>query len=209
VESDDRRVAAEQALAAAERAPGVAALWLAAGLLGDDAGAPWAERALRRACDLDPLGALAPFRLATRAEGDATSAVSGARALLAEPWLAAATEWRHRDSLYAATVDRIERWPGVDPRWRRDLVAALRSLPPVRAARTRPLHLELDGDAQSSLSLFVFRRLPWRLELGAVDLDVERLRRLQVGSAARRTDTEPWAFPKNGCGEAETPSLRE
>ena len=104
--ADESRIAGE-ALRAAERAPGVAALWLAAGLLGADAGAPWGEAALRRACDLDPLGALAPFRLMTLARGEHAAAVAGARALLAEPRLAAALEWEGREALYQQAIDEI------------------------------------------------------------------------------------------------------
>jgi hypothetical protein len=84
-------------------------------------------------------------------------------------------------------------------------VATLQSLPPQPALRTRPFFLELDGEAQTSLSLFVFRRLPWAQSLGGVVLDVDRLRRLELGSAALRSDTEPWALPRNHCGGAEPP----
>jgi hypothetical protein len=197
--------AAGEALRAAERAPGVAALWLAAGLQGADAGEPWSEATLRRACDLDPLGALAPFRLATLDPAVRDAAVTGARALLAEPRLAAATDWQGREALYALVLDQVVRWPGIDDRWRGELVAALRSLPPAWGPRPRPFFLEIDGAAPTSLSLFVFRRRPWPTAFGAIDLDVDRLRRITVGSAALRADTEPWAFPRNECGGAEPP----
>jgi hypothetical protein len=191
---------AGEALRAAERAPGVGALWLAAGLLGADSNAPWAEAALRRACDLDPLGALAPFRLMTLATGEQAAAVVGARALLAEPRLAAALDWAGRDTLYQRAIDEIGGWPGIDPRWRATTVSVLTSLPPPRGARTTPLALELDGRAETSLSLFVFRRLPWPTSLGSIELDSDRLRPIRMGSAALRADTAVWAFPRNECG---------
>ena len=134
--AEESRVAGE-ALRAAERAPGVAALWLAAGLLGADAGAPWGEAALRRACDLDPLGALAPFRLMTLARGEHAATVAGARALLAEPRLAAALEWEGREALYQQAIDEIRGWPGIASNWRFKTVSVLASLPPLRACRHR------------------------------------------------------------------------
>jgi hypothetical protein len=190
---------ADEALRAAERAPGVAALWLAAGLLGADSGAPWAEAALRRACDLDPLGALAPFRLMTLATGEHDAAMAGARSLLAEPRLAAALDWEGRETLYRRAIDEIGAWPGVDPRWRARTVSVLASLPPPRGARTTQFSLELDGRAETSLSLFVFRRLPWPTAFGSIELDADRLRPIDVGSAALRADTAEWAFPRNEC----------
>ncbi|HEX2464189.1 MAG TPA: hypothetical protein VHR17_06145 [Thermoanaerobaculia bacterium] len=202
--TDESRIAGE-ALRAAERAPGVAALWLAAGLLGADANAPWAEAALRRACDLDPLGALAPFQLMTLGRGEHAAAVAGARAMLAEPRLAAALEWEGRDALYQRAIDEIRGWPGIASNWRFKTVSVLASLPPLRSASTSPFALELDGEAQTSLSLFVFRRLPWPTTLGSIDLDRERLRQITVGSAALRADTAPWAFPTNECGRPESP----
>ena len=65
--------------------------------------------------------------------------------------------------------------------------------------------LEFDGEASTSLSLFVFRRLPWRTSLASIDLDGDRLEALTLGSAAARPDTAPWAFPRNGCGGADPP----
>jgi hypothetical protein len=202
--ADESRIAGE-ALRAAERAPGVAAFWLAAGLLGADADAPWAEAALRRACDLDPLGALAPFRLMTLARGEHAAAVAGARALLAEPRLAAALEWQGRDALYQRTIEEMRGWPGIASNWRFKTVSVLASLPPLRGASSSPFALELDGQAQTSLSLFVFRRLPWATRLGSMELDRDRLRQIAVGSAALRADTAPWAFPRNECGRPESP----
>ncbi|HVR28660.1 MAG TPA: hypothetical protein VMS86_03925 [Thermoanaerobaculia bacterium] len=201
----DLQQAAAEALRAAERAPGVAALWLAAGLLGVDAGASWSGSALRRACDLDPFGALAPYRLMSVESDAGAAAAAGARALLAEPRLAAAVEWNGRAALYDRVLEGMTLWPGVDPEWRRELVATLAMLPAPRGLRTRSFFLELDGEPQTSLSLFVFRRLPWRASLGVIDLDLDRLRLIPFASAALRADTAPWAFPKNGCRAAEPP----
>src|SRR6185503_21276074 len=107
------------------------------------------ETALRRACDLDPLGALAPFRLMTLARGEHQAALAGARALLAEPRLAAALEWEGREALYQQTIDEIRGWPGVASNWRFKTVSVLASLPPLRGAATTPFVLELDGEAQT------------------------------------------------------------
>ena len=84
-------------------------------------------------------------------------------------------------------------------------MSVLASLPPLRGTATAPFALELDGEAQTSLSLFVFRRLPWPTTLGSLELDSDRLRQITVGSAALRADTAPWAFPKNECGRPEPP----
>ena len=105
--------------------PGVAALWLAAGVLGADAGASWSSSALKRACDLDPMGALAPFRLMTIESSERAAALAGARALLAEPRLAAAIDWESRETVYRRALDEIESWPGVAIDWRRRAVPQL------------------------------------------------------------------------------------
>ena len=174
-------------------------------MLGADAGASWSSSALKRACDLDPMGALAPFRLMTIESSERAAALAGARALLAEPRLAAAIEWEGREPVYRRALDELERWPGVAADWRRRAVRQLAALPPFRGGATRAFHLELDGDAQTSLSLFVFRRLPWPTRLATIELDADRLSALKVGSAAARADTAAWAFPKNECGGAEPP----
>jgi hypothetical protein len=196
--------AAAEARHAAEAARGVAALWLGAGLLGMEAGAPWSDEALARACDLDPLGALAPFRLALLRRDPETAAIAGARALLSEPRLAAATAWRTREALFDRALEEVRRWPGIAPRFRARLAGGLASLP-APGARVRAVSLELDGSGETSVSLFVFRRLPWRTTLDAIDLDADRLRGIELGSAAVRQDTETWAFPRNGCGRGTPP----
>ena len=75
---------------AAEDAPGVAPLWLAAGILGLRAERPWAGRALEQAWALDPLAPFAPYFLAVAAPGSPAAPVQAAHALLAEPRLTAA-----------------------------------------------------------------------------------------------------------------------
>src|SRR5262249_27268551 len=59
----DRAAGAEAARRAARDAPGVAPLWLAAGILGLGE-RPWAGQALGEACALDPLAPFAPYFLA-------------------------------------------------------------------------------------------------------------------------------------------------
>jgi hypothetical protein len=138
------------------------------------------------------------------------AAVAGARALIAEPRLAAAVDWRGRDALFQGAIEEIRDWPGIPPHWTRRAVAAFAALPPPRDSDPLSFVLELDGEAQTSLSLFVFRRLPWPTALGSIDLDRERLGRVSIGSAARQlagsagiAGAAPSAFPKNGCGRGQ------
>ncbi len=197
---------AEQAIVAAEAAPGVAALWLAAGLLSSDAGlGARSARALERACDLDPLAALAPFYLMMLNPDGEDSPVLGARAVLAEPRLAAATWWRGREELARAAALQIDGWRGVSVDTRRRLASHLASLP-VGGGATQRFFLEIDGEPSTSLTLFVFRRSPWPVELGNIELDSAVLQTVVVGSPAFDPSTEALAFPVNGCGAPAEPS---
>jgi O-antigen ligase len=149
------------ALQAARDARGVGLLWLAAGVLGQASGEMWSAAALEQACVQDPLGPYPPFYLMVlRPDGPAARRL-GARALLAEPRLAAATFWEGRESLFRNVLEEVRRWPGVEAGWK---LALLRAAPPPAARRgaVRRLGLAIDaaGFTQSS-SLHLFRRLPW------------------------------------------------
>jgi hypothetical protein len=155
------REAAGLALRAARGARGVGLLWLVAGILGRADGEVWATAALEQSCALDPLSPYPPFYLmASLPEGE-TAPRLGARALLAEPRLAAATFWEGREPLFRAALDAAAGWPGVESGWQ----VALEQGAPAAAARhgrIRRLGLAIDtaGYTQST-SLHLFRRLPW------------------------------------------------
>ena len=151
---------------AAVDAGGVSPFWLTAGVLGGDAGAPWAAAALDRACVLDPLGALAPFYRMTLESSAPQAATFGARALLAAPVLAAATWWEGREGLLTRAVGELETWPGVDAGWRQTFAAAVRGLGPAAGPVDR-LALRVDPDGGASLALRAFRRQPAALVAGA------------------------------------------
>ncbi len=149
------------ALQAARDARGVGLLWLAAGVLGQASDEMWSAAALEQACVQDPLGPYPPFYLMVlRPDGPAARRF-GARALLAEPRLAAATFWEGREGLFRHVLEEVRRWPGVEAGWK---LALLRAAPPPAARRgaVRRLALAIDaaGFTQSS-SLHLFRRLPW------------------------------------------------
>lgn len=193
---------AEAELAAAQQAPGVAALWLAAGVDGAAAGTPWAAEALGRACRLDPLGALAPFHLAVlEADRDpAAAAIAGGRALLAEPRLAAATYWEGREELLAAVLGQVSVWPGIDAGWRQALVAAVGGWDTaVPGSRVR-LALRVDPGGGESLLLRSFRRRPRAFFLAPVELRRELAAQLTLPPASTLPQSAPGAFGERGCG---------
>jgi O-antigen ligase len=149
------------ALQAARDARGIGLLWLAAGILGQASGEMWSAAALEQACVQDPLGPYAPFYLMVlRPDGPAARRF-GARALLAEPRLAAATFWEGREGLFREVLEEVRRWPGVDAGWKLALVQAAPP-PAARHGAVRHLGLAIDtaGFTQST-SLHLFRRLPW------------------------------------------------
>ena len=164
-----RERSAGLALRAAESGRAVPASWLLAGVLGYSARRPWAGAALERACTLDPFDPFPPFYglLANRADPEAAS--RGAQALLNEPRLAAATFWERNPERMAEALTIVRAWPDVDAGWKEALLSAV---PPAagRSGETRKLELTIDTDPRESLSLPVFRRLPWPAEWGLVDV---------------------------------------
>lgn len=197
--------------AAAEAAGGLAPLWLLAGVEQSiDTGRR--RLALERACDLDPLSALAPFELmglereAGAAATDPRVAARAARAILAEPLLLAAAAFEGDPDLRAEVHRRIQSWPGLPPGW----LAAFEELwfgldwsngsegPPLDV-----LSVDADGRPAVSLSLFAFRRPPWPLSIGAVPLRSHRLEFIaahDLPAATRLPQTAPDPFWIRRCG---------
>ena len=197
--------------AAAEAAGGLAPLWLLAGV---DQSIDTGRRrlALERACDLDPLSALAPFELmrlereAGAAATDPGVAARAARAILAEPLLLAAAAFEGDPDLRAELHRRIQSWPGLPPGW----LAAFEELwfgldwsngsegPPLDV-----LSVDADGRPAVSFSLFAFRRPPWPLSIGAVPLRSHRLEFIaayDLPAATRLPQTAPEPFWFRRCG---------
>jgi O-antigen ligase len=165
---------AGQARLAAEQAPGVAPLRLAAGVLGGRADATWAAEALERAWHLDRLSGLVAFHL-MRAKTDRAEAVAlGAHALLTEPRLAAAVYWEEHPELWDAVIGEIHRrtaklGPRLEPLVRE------RPVPPENGDPVVLLALTLDEVPALSFSLYAFRRSPWPTALAGVPLRSSRL----------------------------------
>ncbi|MEM7051482.1 MAG: O-antigen ligase family protein [Acidobacteriota bacterium] len=148
------------ALGAVEDAPGVAVFWLTAGVLGGDAGQPWADSALAAACQLDPFSPLAPFYRTAFAPASEGAAITAGRALLAEPRLAAAVFWEGREPLLEAALDEVETWPGIDAGWRRAMIDQVVGWNVEVGGEIGRLALEVDPSAAESLLLRTFRRAP-------------------------------------------------
>jgi len=196
--------AASQALAAAEGAAAVPALWLQAGGLALAAGEPWAGIALERACRLDPLGPVAPFLLArlALAQGDRPAAARyAARALLAEPRLAASTFLGEDPELVAAVAREVRAWPGLNPGWRVAMAGVLEDGEhPFAGGPVRDLRLVTGGDRSTSLAFFTFRRRPRPLQLGSIPLHIDRAQRIGLPGANGLANTSGAAFGDRGCG---------
>ena len=197
--------------AAAEAADGLAPLWLLAGV-DQSMEADRRRLALERACDLDPLSALAPFELMRlEREGGAAAtdprvAARAARAILAEPLLLAAAAFEGDPDLRAEVHRRIQSWPGLPPGW----LAAFEELwfgldwsngregPPLDV-----LSVDADGRPAVSFSLFAFRRPPWPLSIGAVPLRSHRLDFVaahDLPAVTRLPETAPEPFWIRRCG---------
>lgn len=180
---------ADLARRAAEDSRGVAAFWLLAGKLGD-------RQPLARACALDPLSAFAPFLLAIRSPESRDASSFAARALLAEPRLAAATSWQGRDRLWEETRGRIPGWPGVAEGWKASFLERERPAPEGEEA---DLTLTLDRDPALAFSLYLFRRTPWPSDWLAVPVHRSLLAPFALPSAATLSSTAPAAFPVAPC----------
>lgn len=197
--------------AAAEAADGLAPLWLLAGVdQSIDAGRR--RLALERACDLDPLSALAPFelmRLEREAGGAATDprvAARAARAVLAEPLLLAASTFEGDPDLRSEVHRRIRSWPGLPPGWLAAFEELWFGLDWSNGREGPPLDvLSVDADSRPavSFSLFAFRRPPWSLSIGAVPLRSHRLEFIaahDLPAVTRLPQTAPEPFWFRRCG---------
>ena len=196
---DTRRWSARRAHQAAEDAFGVAPLWLVAGALGQEAREPWSREALLRACQLDPLAPMAPFRLAIGGRREPLVEVWAARALVAEPRLLAAEYWVAHPALLRSAVDRVLATDGIDPGWREALAATAERVRNLRGPRRR-LVLSLDGDPAQSASLYTFRRQPWPTRLVEVVLRNDAVEAIQLVPATRLRTTDPELFRGEMCG---------
>ncbi len=202
LELEPRRRAARLALAAAGRASGVAALWLTAGRLAAPVDSRRALAAWERACDLAPLGAVAPFRLAAVDPHHPLAVERAARALLASPDLRAAREWQDLEGLVGRAVDRLAGEQGIEQGWRWALYESwlrLIELSPSGAVDEAPrLALAMDGEGAEALSLHLFRRRPWPAELAAIELDPQRLAEARQVAASGLPSTSAALFAP-GC----------
>ncbi|HRS36957.1 MAG TPA: O-antigen ligase family protein [Thermoanaerobaculia bacterium] len=189
---------AEAARTAAEQAVDVAPLWLAAGVLGRDAELPWAAAALTRACELDPLGAMAPFHLALLAPGAPRAPALAARAIAAEPRLLAARVWEQEPELLVAALAALERDERLDRGWRAELVAKVVERPAGRR-REAEIGLVWDGSNGAPGSRYLFRRQPWYAELGVTPVWPDLVASFSIPSAARLATTAPAFFAPAGC----------
>lgn len=181
---------------AAEGAPGISLFWLLAGLEGGKAGQPWAASALRRACALDPLAPFPPFLLVVLDPGSPEAPTLAARALFAQPDLAAATFWDGRDTLVARTVAEIQTWRGVDPGYQLALAeATIRIAARPGAGESTWLGQELDRSTFFSLALNAFRRRSWPADWQVTRVWSKPLVAIDLPPATTLPTTEPGAFP--------------
>lgn len=197
--------------AAAGAADGLAPLWLLAGV-DQTVDIERRRLALERACDLDPLSALAPFEL-MRLEREAGTAVTdprvaarAARAVLAEPLLLAAAAFEGDPDLRAEVHRRIQSWPGLPPGWLAAFEELWFGLDWSNGGEGAPLDVlsvDADGRPAVSLSLFAFRRPPWPLSVGAVPLRSHRLDFVvahDLPAVTRLPETAPEPFWFRRCG---------
>jgi len=196
------REAAEEALRAAELAPGVSLLWTMAGVLGQEAGLPWSRHALVAACRTSPLEASAPFHLAVGEPREELSVDWAVRALLAEPRLLAAVGWRRQPGLLAEAVARLLETEGVDAGWRLAVAETFARLGEPEGT-ARGLAMALDRDPATSLTLHSFRRRPWPVHLARIDLVTDALAQIDLVPAPEIPSTKGWLFTAPECALGE------
>ena len=162
---------AEQLIEAQHAAGAVGPLTLQAGLAAEAAEMPEAAELLARACDLDPFGGLAPFRLAVGPAGGTPElrVERAMRALVAEPRLVAATAWRrHPEVLLRAQVLLDQQ--GTPLAWAAALLPSMEKVLGKQPGETADLVLRIDRDPAEAVSLYVFRRSPWPAPLARVEV---------------------------------------
>ncbi|MEO8198104.1 MAG: O-antigen ligase family protein [Thermoanaerobaculia bacterium] len=197
----DLRAAA--AITAARAAQGVAALWLRAGALALEGGRiDLAREALQRALALDPLSGFAPFHLATLAGDGGERVDCAARALLAEPRLAAASSWRGHDAARRSAIERLEHWPGIDTGWRVEMLK--QAQPAALSGDSSPveevdLAAQIDTTPALAVSLHLFRRSAWPADVARIRVERAGVRKMKLPSAASMEESAPVAFPYDRC----------
>ncbi|HEY6320476.1 MAG TPA: hypothetical protein VJA16_02830 [Thermoanaerobaculia bacterium] len=192
--------AAALAWRAARDGQGIGLAWLEAGILGRAEGEVWAPAALEQACALDPLSPFPPFYLMASAPDAAAAARLGARALLAEPRLMAATFWEGREPLFRRVLEEVRRWPGVDAGWKLALLAAAPS-PSSRRGTLARQELIIDGGGfTQATSLHLFRRLPWLARWPLLRLRTSIVDRLGLPPATALRSTDGAPFEGRRCG---------
>lgn len=189
-----------RAWSAAERAGAVSALWLRAGWLAHEAGEHDAVRlALQRALSFDPFAAAPPFLIYV--DSDDRAVDCAARALLAEPRLLAAVDWRRHPQTRAQALAIAARWPGVDASWRQQLLAQAAKSAPV-GEEGQDWVVRFDGSASSAVSTQLFLRRSWPAELARVRLDRAAAAQVHLAPAWSLASTQEIAFPPNRCAPA-------
>jgi hypothetical protein len=192
--------AAALAWRTARNGQGIGLAWLAAGILGRAEGEVWAPAALEQACALDPLSPFPPFYLMASAPDAAAAPRLGARALLAEPRLMAATFWEGREPLFRRVLEEVRRWPGVDAGWKLALLAAAPS-PSARRGTLARQELIIDGGGfTQATSLHLFRRLPWLARWPLLRLRTSVVDRLGLPPATALRSTDGAPFQGRRCG---------
>jgi O-antigen ligase len=162
---------AEQLIEAADAAGAVGPVTLQAGLAAEAAAIPAAEDLLARACDLDPFGGLAPFRLAVGPAGgaDELRVERAMRALVAEPRLVAAIAWRQYPHILQRAQVLLDR-QGTPLGWSAALLPSMEKVLGRPPGETADLVLRIDREPAEAVSLYVFRRSPWPAELARVQV---------------------------------------
>ncbi|HVR11003.1 MAG TPA: hypothetical protein VMW75_23370, partial [Thermoanaerobaculia bacterium] len=156
--------------------------------------------ALEQGCALDPLSPFPPFYLMASAPDAPGAPRLGARALLAEPRLLAATFWEGREPLFRQALEEVRRWLGLNAGWK---LALLRAAPGPDARRGAIVRQELIIDAgvfTQATSLHLFRRLPWLARWQLVRLRQGLLTRLDIPPATALRSTEGALTVSRDCG---------
>ncbi len=186
---------------AASEARGVAALWLRSGVDSFEAGEYEASRsAFEAAMALDPLSGVPPFLAFVASGGEDLDCA--ARALAAEPRLAAATFWRRVPAARERALARLATWPGLPPGYGAELARRLEPVPEP-ADDEVDLAVQMDVTPALAVSLHQFRRSPWVVDVARVRLERRTVRGLSGVASAVRVGTPKSAFPHDRCAPAD------
>lgn len=196
--TEDPDLATSLAIEAADAAPGVLALRLAAGALARHAGdRDLATAELTAACRLDPVSPHAPLLLASLHPDRPEASAWAGLALLGEPRFLAATLWERNPDLLTATLGRIEAWRGLDPDWHAEFLGTARRFPqPVGDVGL--LTVRFDATTSQSPSLYTFRRQPWVERFAGIEVRFHPFEAVPVPPASGLPRTSPLAF-EYGC----------